>query len=81
MIPVLVDSNVIVDFLAERAGFYEEARKLLVFSEIGDYELWMSSSQITDVRTVPSDKLRDATEVGAQRSRHGRSPRHHDFHA
>ena len=54
MIPVLVDSNVIVDFLAERAGFYEEARKLLVFSEFGDYaELWMSSSQITDVHYIP----------------------------
>lgn len=55
MIPVLVDSNVIVDFLAERTSFYEEARKLLVFSEFGDYELWMSSSQITDVHYILSN--------------------------
>lgn len=39
MIRVLVDSNVLVDFLAQRGGFYELARKLMVFAEMGDYEL------------------------------------------
>lgn len=54
MIRVLVDSNVLVDFLARRAGFYALARKLMVFAEMGDYELWMSSSQVTDVFYVLS---------------------------
>lgn len=67
MIPVLVDSNVIVDFLAERTGFYEEARRLLVFSEFGDYELWMSSSQITDAHYILSNGGR-RSELSAARA-------------
>lgn len=54
MTRVLVDSNVLVDFLARRGGFYALARKLMVFAEMGDYELWMSSSQVTDVFYVLS---------------------------
>ena len=38
MIRVLVDSNVLVDFLARRGGFYELARRLMIFAEMGDYE-------------------------------------------
>ncbi|MDO4502726.1 MAG: PIN domain-containing protein [Coriobacteriia bacterium] len=49
MINVLVDSNVAIDFLARRPGFYEDARKLFVFGAMGDYQLWMSSSQLTDL--------------------------------
>ena len=45
---VVVDSNVLIDYLKERDGF-ALARKLLVFSEMGDYGLWMSASQVTDL--------------------------------
>ncbi|MGE9911658.1 type II toxin-antitoxin system VapC family toxin [Atopobiaceae bacterium SGI.236] len=45
---VVVDSNVLIDYLKERDGF-ALARKLLVFSEMGDYGLWMSASQATDL--------------------------------
>ena len=55
MIRVLVDSNVLVDFLVRRGDFYGLARKLMVFAEMGDYELWMSSSQVTDVFYVLSN--------------------------
>ena len=55
MIRVLVDSNVLVDFLARRGDFYGFARKLMVFAEMGDYELWVSSSQVTDVFYVLSN--------------------------
>lgn len=71
MIPVLVDSNVIVDFLAERAEFYEAARRLLVFSEFGDYELWMSSSQITDVHYILSNGGRRADLPAARAALRG----------
>ncbi len=49
MLKVLVDSNVLVDFLAVRGEFYAPARKLMIFAGMGDYELWMSSSQVTDL--------------------------------
>lgn len=47
-VDVVVDSNVLIDYLKERDGF-ALARKLLVFSEMGDYGLWMSASQATDL--------------------------------
>ncbi len=47
-VDIVVDSNVLIDYLKERDGF-ALARKLLVFSEMGDYGLWMSSSQVTDL--------------------------------
>ena len=71
MIPVLVDSNVIIDFLAERNGFYEAARRLLVFSELGDYELWMSSTQITDVHYILSNGGRRSELVAARSALQG----------
>jgi predicted nucleic acid-binding protein len=49
MIRALVDTNVLVDFLARREPFYPSSRRLMVFAAMGDYELWMSSSQVTDL--------------------------------
>lgn len=49
MIKALVDTNVLLDYLAGREPFYASARKLMVFANMGDYELWMSSSQVTDL--------------------------------
>ena len=49
MMRVLVDTNVLIDFLAQRAPFFDEACKLLVFAAMGDYELWASASQISDI--------------------------------
>ena len=71
MIPVLVDSNVIVGFLAERAEFYEAARRLLVFSEFGNYGLWMSSTQITDVHYILSNGGRRSELVAARSALQG----------
>lgn len=66
MIRVLVDSNVLVDFLARRGGFYELARRLMVFAEMGDYELWVSSSQVADIFYVLSNGGRAASAPAAR---------------
>lgn len=66
MIPILVDTNVIVDVLAEREGFYDAARKLLAFSEFGDYGLWMSSSQLTDLHYILSNGGRRSEQAAAR---------------
>ena len=55
MMRVLVDTNVLIDFLAQRAPFFDEARKLLIFAEMGDCELWASASQISDIFYVLSE--------------------------
>lgn len=52
---VLVDTNVLVDFFAHRPEGFEMARKLLVFGAMPDYELWMSSTQATDVFYILSN--------------------------
>ena len=66
MIRVLVDSNVLVDFLARRGGFYELARRLMIFAEMGDYELWASSSQVTDIFYVLSNGGRPSCTPAAR---------------
>ena len=66
MIRVLVDSNLLVDFLARRGDFYGLARKLMVFAEMGDYELWMSSSQVTDIFYVLSNGGRPSCAPAAR---------------
>ena len=62
----LVDSNVLLDFLATREPFYEAARELLVFAAAGDYELWMSPSQVTDLFYVLSGGGRAARAPAAR---------------
>lgn len=62
---VLVDTNIILDFLLRRSGF-PIARKLVVFSVMGDYEMWMSSSQVTDVHYVASDRGKKSRSLQAQ---------------
>ena len=46
---LLVDTNVLIDFLSVRKPFYDEARLLMVAGRVGEFELWMTSSQMTDL--------------------------------
>ncbi len=54
MIRALVDTNVLFDYLTGREPFYAPARKLMIFANMGDYELWMSSSQMVDLISLLS---------------------------
>lgn len=49
MIHAYVDTNVLLDFLAERDRFYKPARKLLTFAYQGVYDLWINASQSADL--------------------------------
>ncbi|WP_350454009.1 PIN domain-containing protein [Slackia heliotrinireducens] len=55
MIRILVDTNVILDFMLKRTDF-DFARWLLIFSKMNDYELWVSSSQIADLHYIASNR-------------------------
>lgn len=44
----LLDTNVIVDFLAFREPFFKQASLLMTCGRVGEFELWMTSSQVTD---------------------------------
>lgn len=52
---LFLDTNVLIDFLAKREPFYENARELMALSAAGILELWMSSSQVTDLVYILSN--------------------------
>lgn len=51
----LLDTNVVIDHLHEREPFYRNARLLMTCGRIGEFELWITSSQITDLVYILSD--------------------------
>lgn len=52
---LLLDTNVIIDYLNERQPFYERARLVMICGKIGEFELWVTSSQMTDLVYVLSE--------------------------
>lgn len=52
---LMLDTNVIIDYLAEREPFYQDARLLMIAGRVGEFELWISSSQVTDLVYILSD--------------------------
>lgn len=61
---LLLDTNVVVDYLNEREPFYEKARLLMIGGRVGEFELWVSSSQVTDLVYILSNGGR-ASEMDA----------------
>ena len=49
MMKLFIDTNVIVDFFAQRKPFYDAARKLFLVGMLGEYDMWTGASQITDI--------------------------------
>lgn len=60
MMRVLVDTNVIIDFLNMRQPHFEAARLLMLLGKAGEVELWVSATQITDIVYIASDGGRKA---------------------
>ena len=62
---LLVDTNIVVDFLNHRDPFYEDARLLMLASRVGEFDLWIASSQVTDIIFILTDggKKRKVPEV------------------
>lgn len=52
---LLLDTNVVIDYLNEREPFYEKARLLMIGGRVGKFELWVSSSQVTDLVYILSN--------------------------
>ena len=54
-VKLLLDTNVVIDYLHEREPFYEKARLLMIGGRVGEFELWISSSQVTDLVYILSN--------------------------
>lgn len=52
---LLVDTNVIIDYLNGREPYFGKARLLMLAGRVGDFDLWISSSQVSDLVYILSD--------------------------
>ena len=52
---LLLDTNVVVDFLHEREPHYRKTRLLMLAGRVGEFDLWITSSQVTDLVYILSD--------------------------
>lgn len=46
---VMLDSNILIDYLAKRQPFYKSAEMIMVLGYVGELELWFSYGQANDV--------------------------------
>ncbi|MCI9628779.1 MAG: PIN domain-containing protein [Eggerthellaceae bacterium] len=46
---LLLDTNILVDFAIRREPHFESARKLMLLGYLKEVELWMGSSQVSDL--------------------------------
>ena len=52
---LLVDTNIVVDFINHRDPFYEDAYMLMLTGRVGEFSLWIASSQVTDMIYILTD--------------------------
>ena len=55
IIKALLDTNIVIDFLNQREPFYEPARLLMIAGRVGEFDLWISSSQVADLIYILSE--------------------------
>ena len=46
---ILLDTNIVVDYLNKRDPYFESSRLLMILGYTNEVELWITSSQITDL--------------------------------
>ena len=46
---LLLDTNIVIDFLHHREPHFDETRLLMLAGRVGEFSLWISSSQVTDM--------------------------------
>ncbi|MBQ9002306.1 MAG: PIN domain-containing protein [Eggerthellaceae bacterium] len=52
---LLLDTNVVLDYIGQREPFYSKARLLMLAGRVGEFSLWISSSQVTDMFFILTD--------------------------
>ncbi len=57
---MFLDTNVVVDALVDRGSSHDAARLLLALGDIGEFEIWVSPTQWTDLFNILSEGGRPA---------------------
>ena len=52
---LLLDTNIVIDYLHHRDPFYERAHLLMLMGRVGEFSLWIASSQVTDMIFILTD--------------------------
>ena len=52
---LLLDDNVVIDYLVKRDPFYDDARLIMLLGATGEAELWFGAHQINDVFYIISE--------------------------
>ncbi len=52
---LLLDANVFIDALANRKPYAEQAKLILALGMLGEFELWLSATQATDIFYILSE--------------------------
>lgn len=52
---LLLDTNIIVDFLKRREPHFDKCRLLMLGGRVGEFSLWISASQMTDLVYILSN--------------------------
>jgi len=60
---VLIDTNVILDFMLQRKPYYENAAKIIILSEKNHIYACISASAVTDIFYIANKNLKDKTEA------------------
>ena len=68
---LMLDTNILVDYLKPRPAFFEPARLLMLCGRLGEFDLWMVSPQMTDLICLLSEGGRKSLMLEALQSLHG----------
>ena len=52
---LLLDTNIIIDFMLHREPHFEITRLLMLCGRVGEFSLWVTSSQVTDIIYIVTD--------------------------
>ena len=60
---LLLDDNVVIDYLAVREPFYADARRIMLLGACKEVELWIGAHQINDIFYVVSEGGKESAGV------------------
>ena len=52
---LLLDTNIVIDFLHHREPYFEKTKLLMLCGRVGEFSLWIASSQVTDIIYIMTD--------------------------
>lgn len=68
---LLLDTSIVIDYLAHRDPFYADARTIMLLGALGEAEPWVTASQFTDIFYIASEGGRKSASAVVQQRLQG----------